>query len=185
MKNITQEEQANLLIILEKRFNNNMNRHPQLNWKKDILNRLENNSKKINSLFLMEKTSGEPDVIGQDSVTKEIIFVDCSSESPKERRSICYDHQALESRKQFKPHDSAVNMAKEMGIEILNEQQYFELQSLGEFDLKTSSWIKTPENVRKKGGALFGDRRFGRVFIYHNGAESYYAARGFRGILKV
>lgn len=184
MKSLTAEQQSELLTILEKRFHKNVQRHPNLEWQK-VIERLQSNPEKLWSLDKMEETGGEPDVIIIDDNSEAILFADCSIESPKERRSICYDHEALESRKQYKPADSAVNMAEEMGIELMDEAQYFAFQKLEEFDLKTSSWIKTPTDVRKKGGALFGDRRFGRVFIYHNGAESYYGARGFRGILYV
>lgn len=184
MRNITKDEQASLLSILESRFSKNINRHPNISWEA-VLNRIETNPNKLWSLFQMEESGGEPDVIGLDEYSKEIIFADCAPESPKGRRSICYDHEALESRKQYKPEDSAVNMAEEMGIELMTEEEYFEFQKLGQFDTKTSSWLKTPTELRKLGGALFGDYRFGRVFIYHNGADSYYGVRGFRGIFKV
>lgn len=184
MKRISKDQQAELLSILEQRFIKNTNRHPSHTWEK-VYQKLKENSKELETLYKMEETGGEPDVIQLSDNVEDIIFVDCSTETPKGRRSICYDHEALESRKQYKPEDSAVNMALEMGIKVLNEEEYFELQKLGEFDLKTSSWILTPAKVRTKGGALFGDRRFGRVFIYHNGAESYYGVRGFRGLLKI
>lgn len=184
MKKISEEQQEDLLSLLEKRFHRHSARHPQVKWE-NVYERLKNNLPKLSSLYEMEETGGEPDVIGLDEKSGVMLFADCAAETPKGRRSICYDHEALESRKQHKPEDSAVNMAEEMGIEMLDEEQYFKLQELGEFDLKTSTWLKTPVEVRKLGGALFGDKRFGRVFIYHNGAESYYAARGFRGILKV
>jgi len=184
MNKISAEHQAELLSALEKRFVKNSSRHPNLEWS-TVLERLLKNPTKLWSLAQMEASNGEPDVVQLSENSLDVIFVDCSAESPKGRRSICYDHEALESRKQYKPEDSAVNRAEEMGIKLLDEQQYFELQKLGEFDLKTSSWIYTPKEIRAKGGALFGDRRFGRVFIYHNGAESYYGVRGFRGLLKV
>ena len=184
MKTITPEQQTELLSILEERFNKNIPRHPNLEWP-TVLERLVGNKAKLWSLYEMEKTEGEPDVIDRDEQSGELTFVDCAAESPKGRRSLCYDHEALASRKQYKPEDSAVNVAVEMGIQLMDEAQYFELQKIGEFDLKTSSWLRTPDEVRAKGGALFGDRRFGRVFIYHNGAESYYGVRGFRAMLKV
>lgn len=173
-----------LLETLQARFEKNMSRHKGLDWAK-VKTRLEADPEKLFSLQEMERTGGEPDVIGQERKTGEYIFCDCSPESPKGRTSVCYDREALDSRKEFKPKTSATEMAAEMGIELLTEEQYAELQQLGNFDLKTSSWLKTPPEVRKLGGALFGDRRFGRVFVYHNGAQSYYAARGFRGSLKV
>ncbi|HLS37227.1 MAG TPA: DUF4256 domain-containing protein [Sphingobacterium bovisgrunnientis] len=184
MKSIPSEQHQELLTILEKRFLKNMHRHPSLNWE-DIYNKLKNDSQKLNSLYRMEETGGEPDVVQLTEDNEGINFVDCSAETPKGRRSICYDHEALESRKHYKPEDSAINMAQGMGIQLLNENLYFQLQKVGEFDLKTSSWLLTPNDVRSKGGALFGDNRFGRVFIYHNGADSYYGVRGFRGILKL
>jgi len=161
-----------------------MQRHPELKWE-NVQQRLENNQDKLWSLNEMEETDGEPDVIGYNAQTGEYIFCDCSPESPKGRRSLCYDEAALQSRKEHKPKGSALGMAKEMGIEVLNEEQYINLLRLGVFDQKTSSWIIAPKEVRERGGGLFGDSRYGRTFIYHNGAESYYAARGFRGILKV
>jgi hypothetical protein len=173
-----------LLDTLKTRFEKNMSRHKNMEWSK-VQARLEKNMDKLWSLDEMENTGGEPDVVNFDKKTGEFIFYDCSPETPKARRSICYDAAALESRKEHKPKDSAINMANDMGIEILTEEQYQELQQLGSFDTKTSSWLKTPTEVRKLGGAIFGDRRFGRVFIYHNGAESYYGVRGFRGSLKV
>jgi hypothetical protein len=178
------EQQKELLGILKTRFEKNLNRHKDLDWEK-VQAKLETNSDKLWSLNEMEITGGEPDVINFDQEKNEYIFCDCSAESPKGRRSVCYDQEALESRKEYKPKSSAVYMAKEMGIELLTEQQYRDLQKLGNFDTKTSSWIETPNEIRKLGGSLFGDRRFNHVFIYHNGAESYYAARGFRGLLKV
>lgn len=161
-----------------------MNRHKDLEWTK-VKTKLEANSEKLWSLNEMEKTGGEPDVIAYDQKTSEYIFYDCSMESPKGRRSVCYDREALESRKEHKPKDNALDMAASMGIEILAEEQYRELQKFGKFDTKTSSWIKTPSNIRKLGGAIFADFRYGHVFVYHNGAESYYAVRGFRGLLRV
>ena len=177
-------EREELLLLLQARFEKNMKRHKGLEWTK-VQAKLERNAAALASLSEMEATGGEPDVVSHDKKTGEYIFFDCSSESPKERRSICYDHEALEARKEHKPKDSALNMAAEMGIEILSEDEYRELQKLGEFDLKTSSWIQTPETIRKLGGALFCDRRYDTTFVYHNGAESYYAARGFRGSLRV
>ena len=171
-KEISEAQKKELLKVLKARFEKNMNRHKGLDWNK-VQTRLESNSDKMWSLNEMEKTDGEPDVIGQDKKTGQYIFIDCSPETPKERRSICYDQDALESRKKNKPKHSAVGMAKEMGIEILSEEDYRELQKLGRFDLKTSSWVKTPLPIRELGGALFCDRRFDTVFLYHNGAESY------------
>jgi len=173
-----------LLKVLIARFEKNMNRHKGLEWSK-IQTRLESKTEKLWSLNEMERTNGEPDVVGLDKKTGEYIFYDCSSESPDGRRSLCYDREALELRKEFKPKDSAINMASLMGIELLTEEQYRELQKLGEFDLKTSSWVKTPADIRKLGGAIFCDRCYDTVFTYHNGAESYYAARGFRGSLRI
>ena len=181
---LSTKQHDELLKTLKARFEKNMTRHKGLDWAK-VQARLEANSEKLYSLNEMEITNGEPDVVGQDKKTGEYIFNDCSAESPKERRSLCYDHEALEKRKEHKPADSAINMATEMGIEILTEEQYRELQKLGKFDMKTSSWVKTPSEIRKLGGAIFCDRRYNTVFLYHNGAESYYAARGFRGSLKV
>ncbi len=173
-----------LLNILKARFEKNMNRHKGMTWEK-VLARLEANPGKMATLAEMEGTGGEPDVIGFDKKSGVFIFCDCSAESPAGRRSLCYDHEALEKRKEHKPKSSAKKMAKEMGIELLTEEQYRQLQALGEFDTKTSSWIETPPEIRKLGGAIFADYRFGRVFVYHNGAESYYAARGFRGIIEI
>ncbi len=173
-----------LINILKVRFEKNMIRHKGIDWSK-VQSRLEADPDKFWPLSEMERTGGEPDVIGQDKKTGEFIFIDCSPESPAGRRSVCYDKQALDSRKEHKPKDSALNMAVNMGIEILSEQQYRNLQKLGKFDTKTSSWIETPAAIRKLGGALFCDYRYEQIFVYHNGAESYYAARGFRGMLKV
>lgn len=178
------EKNQNLLEILEKRFNENFNRHEGLEWK-NVENKLKSNPKKLEILSKMEETGGEPDVVKFDKKSGEYLFIDCSIESPKDRRSFCYDAEALEKRKENKPKDSAINAAKSMGIELLNEEEYRHLQTLGNFDNKTSSWLQTPENIRKLGGAIFGDFRYGTVFIYHNGADSYYAARGFRGKLWV
>lgn len=183
-KKLTKDEQNDLLTTLALRFEKNMNRHKGIAWT-DVEKKLISNPDKIWALNEMERTEGEPDVVGYDKKSGEYIFYDCAAESPKGRRSICYDHEALESRKENKPADSAIEMAKDMGIEVLTEEQYRELQTLGSFDLKTSSWIKTPAPIRKLKGALFCDRRYDTVFVYHNGAESYYAARGFRGALNV
>jgi hypothetical protein len=161
-----------------------MDRHQTIEWS-SVQARLENSPEKLWSLYEMERTGGEPDVVGYDRETGEFVFYDCSAESPKGRRSVCYDHEALTARKEHKPKDSAIGMAQTMGIDILSEEQYRELQTLGSFDTKTSSWVKTPPDIRRLGGAIFCDRRYGHVFTYHNGAESYYAARGFRGFLKV
>jgi hypothetical protein len=182
-KKLTSEQNDELLKVLKTRFEKNMHRHEGLDWNK-IQAKLEKNPEKIWSLNEMEETEGEPDVVDYDKKTDEYIFFDCSPESPK-RRSLCYDYQAWESRKANKPESNAIDKASEMGIELLNEQQYRQLQELGTFDLKTSSWVKTPANIRKLGGAIFCDRRYNTVFLYHNGADSYYAARGFRGCLKV
>lgn len=181
---LSPEQRKEILSVLQTRFEKNKNRHKGIEWAK-VQSRLEANPNKLWSLDEMELTGGEPDVVGQDKKTGEYIFYDCSAESPKDRRSICYDHEALESRKEHKPKNSAVQMAADMGIELLTEEQYRELQQLGSFDTKTSSWVKTPADIRKLGGAIFCDRRYNTVFMYHNGAESYYAARGFRGSLKV
>ncbi|QNI34583.1 DUF4256 domain-containing protein [Alloacidobacterium dinghuense] len=183
-KNITKEQREELLRALKARFEKNMNRHQGLAWA-NAQAKLEANAEKLRSLNEMEKTGGEPDVVGHDKKTGEFIFYDCSAESPKGRRSLCYDREALESRKEFKPEDNAIDMAAAMGVELLTEEQYRELQKLGDFDKKTSSWVKTPSNIRKLGGAVFCDRRYDTVFLYHNGAESYYAARGFRGLVRV
>ncbi|MGN6492883.1 MAG: DUF4256 domain-containing protein [Agriterribacter sp.] len=183
-KQLLADQRAELLKTLKSRFEKNKNRHKGINWN-EVEEKLEASPSKLWSLFQMEETGGEPDVVGFDKKAGEYIFFDCAAESPKGRRSVCYDHPALESRKEHKPKDSAMGMADEMGIELLNEEQYRMLQTLGEFDLKTSSWIITPSPIRKLGGALFCDRRYDTVFLYHNGAESYYAARGFRGALRV
>jgi hypothetical protein len=183
-KQLSPEQREELLRVLKVRFEKNMNRHKGLEWTK-VQAKLEANTEKLWSLDEMEGTGGEPDVIGLDKKTGEYIFYDCSAESPKGRRSVCYDHEALESRKEHKPENSAIEMAADMGIELLSEEQYRELQKLGNFDTKTSSWIITPSDIRKLGGALFCDRRYDNVFVYHNGAESYYAARAFRGSLRV
>ena len=181
---LSQEQCEVILKILEDRFEKNMNRHKGFVWA-EVLKKLKASPDKLWSLNEMEKTGGEPDIVGFDGITAEYVFYDCSPESPKGRRSICYDREALESRKEHKPENNAVDMAESMGIELLTEEQYRELQEHGEFDLKTSSWVKTPSKVRKLGGALFCDRRYGIVFVYHNGAESYYGVRGFRGLLRV
>lgn len=183
-KELSLEEREELLQTLKPRFDKNMNRHKGLEWAK-VQAKLEENTEKLWSLNEMEATGGEPDVVGYDKKMDEYIFYDCSAESPKGRRSVCYDRKALESRKKFKPENNALDMATAMGIELLTEEQFGELQKLGNFDMKTSSWVQTPVNIRKLGGALFCDRRYDTVFVYHNGAESYYAARGFRGSLRV
>jgi hypothetical protein len=183
-KQLSPERRNELLLALKARFEKNRNRHKGLEWAK-VEAKLEATSERLWSLNEMERTGGEPDVVGHDQKTGEYIFYDCSAESPKGRRSICYDREALESRKEHKPADNAIDMAAAMGIELLTEEQYRELQKLGAFDAKTSSWVKTPSAIRKLGGALFCDRRFDTVFVYHNGAESYYAARGFRASLRV
>jgi hypothetical protein len=183
-KELLPEEIDQLLKTLNTRFEKNRNRHQNMDWNK-VQIKLESNPEKLWSLNEMEKTGGEPDVVSFDEKTKEYIFFDCSAESPKGRRSVCYDNEAQESRKEFKPENNVFDMAAAMGIELLNEEQYRELQQLGKFDEKTSSWIKTPAEIRKLGGALFADFRYNTVFVYHNGAQSYYAARGFRGALRV
>ena len=183
-KALTKNQRSELLSALQARFTKNMKRHSGLEWPK-VLARLEANAEKLWSLNEMERTGGEPDVIGHDKKTGEFIFCDCSDESPAGRRSVCFDREGWESRKEARPENNAVDMAADMGIEILSEEQYRELQTLGKFDAKTSSWIKTPPAIRKLGGALFADYRYGAVFVYHNGAQSYYAARAFRGLLKV
>jgi hypothetical protein len=183
-KKLTAEQREEILRTLHARFEKNRHRHKGIEWAK-VEAKLQANAEKLWSLHRMETTGGEPDVVGFDKKTGEYIFYDCAPESPKGRRSVCYDHEALEARKEHKPENSAVQMAADMGIELLTEEQYRELQKLEPFDTKTSSWVKTPADVRKLGGAIFCDYRFGRVFTYHNGAESYYAARGFRGALRV
>lgn len=183
-KELAPKECEELLKILKDRFEKNKNRHKGIEWTK-VQARLDANAEKLWSLNEMEKTGGEPDVVSLDKKTGEYIFYDCSAESPNGRRSFCYDREALESRKEYKPKNSAVEMAADIGIELLTEEQYRELQQLGKFDTKTSSWVKTPVAIRELGGAVFCDRRYDTVFLYHNGAESYYAARGFRGLLKV
>jgi hypothetical protein len=183
-KKLSPKQDAELLRALKARFEKDMNRHEGLAWAK-VQARLETNSGKLWSLNEMERTGGEPDVVGYDKKTGEYIFYDCSAESPKGRRSVCYDREALESRKEHKPKNSAIDMATAMGIELLTEEQYLELQDLGEFDTRTSSWIMTPSDIRKLGGALYCDRRYDHIFAYHNGPESYYAVRGFRGSLRV
>jgi hypothetical protein len=181
-KKLPSEQSKQLLSVLKARFEKNMNRHKGIDWAK-VQAKLEANAEKLWSLNEMEETGGEPDVVAQEK--GEYVFYDCSEESPKGRRSICYDHEALEARKEHKPKDSAMEMASDMGIELLTEEQYRELQKLGKFDTKTSSWVKTPSDIRKLGGAIFCDRRYNTVFVYHNGAESYYAVRGFRGLLRI
>jgi len=183
-KELSPEQRVELFRTLKGRFDKNINRHKGLEWAK-LQAKLEADTEKLWSLGEMERTGGEPDVVGFDKNTGEYIFYDCSAESPKGRRSICYDREALESRKEFKPENNAIDMAAAMGIAILTEEQYRELQKLGNFDTKTSSWVKTPSEIRKLGGALFADFRYGNVFVYHNGAQSYYAARAFRGSLRV
>jgi hypothetical protein len=183
-KALSPEQRAQLFRALKARFEKNMNLHKGLEWAK-VQAKLEANAGKLWSLNEMERTSGEPDVVGHDKKTGEYMFYDCSPESPKGRRSLCYDREALDSRKENKPKDNAIDVAAAMGIELLTEEQYRELQKLGAFDTKTSSWVKTPSNIRTLGGALFCDRRYNTVFVYHNGAESYYAARAFRGSLRV
>ena len=183
-KQLPTAQRETLLKTLKTRFEKNMNRHKGLDWPK-VQAKLEAKPEKLWSLNEMESTGGEPDVVGHDKKSGDYVFFDCSAESPKGRRSICYDHEALEARKEHKPKDSALNMAANMGIELLSEEQYRELQQLGEFDTKTSSWVKTPSDIRKRGGALFCDRRYDHVFLYHNGADSYYGARAFRGSLRI
>jgi hypothetical protein len=183
-RELSPEQREELLGALKARFEKNVNRHEGLEWA-TVQARLEPNIEKLWSLNEMERTGGEPDVVGHDKKAGQYIFFDCSAESPKGRTSLCYDREALDSRKEHKPKNSAMDMAAAMGIELLTEEQYQELQNLGNFDTKSSSWVKTPADIRKLGGAIFGDRRFGRVFVYHNGAESYSAGRGFRGSLRV
>jgi hypothetical protein len=183
-KEMKAKQREELLGILKARFEENMDRHNGLEWAK-VQAELESNSEKLWSLNEMERTGGEPDIVGYDKKTGDYIYYDCSTESPKDRRNVCYDREALESRKEFKPKDAAMDMAAVMGIEILTEEQYRELQKIGNYDTKTSSWLKTPPEIRKLEGAIFGDRRYDHVFVYHNGADSYYGARGFRGSLRV
>ncbi len=183
-KKLSPEQREELLRVLTGRFEKNMNRHKGLEWAR-VRAKLEANAEKLWSLHEMERTGGEPDVVGHDKKTGEYIFFDCSAESPNGRRNVCYDREGLEARKTFKPENSAMDMAAAMGIEILTEEQYRELQKLGDFDTKTSSWVKTPSDIRKLGGALFADRRYGHVFVYHNSAPSYYGVRAFRGSLRV
>ena len=183
-KEVSPERREELLGVLKIRFEKNMNRHKGLGWA-EVKARLEASAEKLWSLNEMERTGGEPDVVGHDKKTGEYLFFDCSPQSPEGRTSVCYDREGLDSRKEHKPKNNAMDMAAAMGVELLTEEQYRELQKLGEFDLKTSSWVKAPADIRKLGGAIFGDRRFGRVFIYHNGAQSYYSARAFRGSLRV
>jgi hypothetical protein len=181
---LSPEQSEELLRVLKTRFEKNINRHKDLEWA-NVQTKLEANTEKLLSLNEMERTGGEPDVVGYDKITGDYIFYDCSTESPKDRRNVCYDREALESRKEFKPKNTAMDMAAAMGVEILTEEQYQELQKLGNFDTKTSSWLRTPPEIRKLGGAIFADRRYDHVFVYHNGADSYYGARGFRGSLRV
>ena len=183
-KELSAEQRDELLDILKTRFEKNQDRHKSMEWAK-VQARLEANAEKLWSLSEMERTGGEPDVVGHDNKTGEYLFYDCSAESPKGRRSLCYDRAAHEARKEFKPENTVIDVATEMGIDLLSEEEYRALQELGKFDLKTSSWVKTPANIRKLGGAIFCDRRYDTVFLYHNGADSYYAARGFRGSLRV
>jgi hypothetical protein len=184
VKDMEAKQREELLSVLKARFEKNMNRHQGLDWA-GVQARLEANPDKLWSLNEMERTGGEPDVVGHETKTGEYVFYDCSAETPKGRRNVCYDREALESRKEFKPEDTAMDVAAAMGIEILTEEQYRELQKLGDFDTKTSSWLKTPSGIRKLGGAIFADRRYDHVFVYHNGASSYYSVRGFRGSLRV
>jgi hypothetical protein len=183
-KVLAPEQIESLLKVLQTRFEKNTPRHKGISWN-EVKAKLEKNPEKLWSLDVMEETGGEPDVVGQDKKTGEYLFYDCSEESPKGRRSICYDREGWESRKEHRPDNTAIDMAQEMGIEILTEEEYRDLQKLGKFDAKTSSWLKTPENIRKHGGAIFGDYRYEHVFVYHNGAQSYYAGRAFRGVLRV
>jgi len=183
-KKLSAKDRDKLLETLATRFKENMNRHKGVSWEK-LQSKLTAQPEKLWSLHEMEKTGGEPDVVGYSRKSDEYTFFDCAAESPTDRRSLCYDREALESRKANKPKNNVVDMAEEMGVELLTEEQFRELQTLGEFDTKTSSWLQTPDEIRQLGGAIFGDRRFGRVFVYHNGAQSYYAARGFRGLVRV
>lgn len=183
-KTLSPSQREDLLATLRDRFDKNTHRHGGVEWP-EVQARLEANVEKLRSLHEMERTGGEPDVVGQDQKTGEFIFVDCSAESPKGRTSLCYDREALDSRKEHKPKNSVVDLAGELGVELLSEDEYRELQKLGEFDTKSSSWLRTPPEIRKLGGAIFGDRRFGRVFVYHNGAQSYYSGRAFRGSVRI
>jgi len=183
-KELSPKQHEELLRVLKTRFEKNVNRHKGLDWAK-VQARLEASAEKLWSLQEMERTGGEPDVVGHDTKTGEVVFYDCSAQSPKGRVSFCYDREALDSRKEFKPKNSIMDMAADIGVEVLTEEQYVALQKLGEFDTKSSSWVKTPAEIRELGGAIYGDRRYGRVFVGHNGAESYYAGRGFRGSLRV
>lgn len=184
IKQLTEDQRAGIVRTLKTRFEKYNNRHKGVEWSK-VQARLEEKPEKLYTLYMMEQTGGEPDVTSQDKKTGEYIFCDCSMETPKGRRSICYDREAWEARKQDKPKNTAMDMATEMGMEILTEEQYRELQNLGDFDSKTSSWLKTPAEIRKLGGAIFGDRRYNQVFVFHNGADCYYAARGFRGMVRI
>jgi len=184
MKKLSAKQREELFTTLKVRFEKNLSRHPGIEWGK-VQDRLETQAEKLASLLEMENTGGEPDVVGQDAKTGEIVFYDCSPETPKGRVSVCYDREGWESRKEHRPKTTAMDMAAQMGVELLTEEEYFELQKLGAFDQKTSSWVKTPPEMRKLGGALYCDRRYGRVFVGHNGAQSYYSSRGFRGLLKV
>jgi hypothetical protein len=184
MRKLSREQREELLATLKARFEKNIGRHAEIEWAQ-VQGRLDKDAGRLWSIHEMERTGGEPDVVGRDATTGEFIFVDCSAESPKGRRSVCFDREARDARKEHKPADSAMNMAVAMGIELLSEEEYRQLQQLGEFDTKTSSWVKTPTAIRKLGGALFCDRRYDSVFLYHNGAQSYYASRGFRGSIRV
>ncbi|WP_432412146.1 DUF4256 domain-containing protein [Rasiella sp. SM2506] len=181
---LTEQQEEDLIQTLQFRFESNMKRHKTISWK-DVAEKLNKSPEKISSLFMMEQTGGEPDVVEYDKKTNTFIFYDCAAESPKDRRSICYDRQGLASRKEHKPKTNAVDLATKIGVELLTEAEYRNLQELGDFDTKTSSWLATPAEIRKLGGAIFGDFRYGTVFVYHNGAQSYYAGRGFRGKLKI
>jgi len=181
---LAEEQKQEIIKILKSRFDSNMHRHPDVNWEK-LQAKLEAMPLKLRSLYAMESTGGEPDVVKCDDTTNEYVFCDCSVETPKGRRSLCYDREALDTRKEFKPENSALDVAAEMGVELLDEKQYRELQQLGEFDTKTSSWLKTTSDIRQLGGAIFAEFRYGHVFVFHNGAQSYYAVRGFRGLLRV
>lgn len=181
---LTEEQTQEILKALKVRFDSNMHRHPDINWEK-LQAKLEATPSKLRSLYAMESTGGEPDVLRYDYASNEFVFYDCSAETPKGRRSLCYDREALDARKEFKPENSALDLAAEMGVELLDEEQYRELQQFGKFDAKTSSWLKTPSDIRRLGGAIFAEFRYGNVFVFHNGAQSYYAVRGFRAVLRV